>query len=91
MNEKIDVLAVIDDMTNSILRPNGGAYVEQMELVRTLIADLIEAARHWNRWDYEVMSAKVNGESVYSFNELSAMREFARGLTESTLSKIGGA
>ena len=85
MNAPIDVLAVIDNFIDPDKTP-GQPY--DLTEARAVVADLIEAAQAWNRWDYEVMSAKVNGESVYSFNELSALREFARGLTESTLIKI---
>ena len=53
-------------------------------------AERAEAAlREWDNWNYEVRSASVNGESIYSFADLKGMREKAEGLTALALRPSG--
>jgi len=51
----MNVLKAIDDAINSVLIPNGGAYVESMNEARAVIAELIEADRAYDKssreWD----------------------------------------
>jgi len=63
-------------------------YAANLAEVRDAIADLIEACKAFDRWNYEVQSAKVNGESVYSFAELQEMRERAAALASAALARI---
>lgn len=56
---------------------------------RDTVAGLAEALRAWDRWNYEVQSARANGESVYSHDELQEMRKTADALTQSALAKFG--
>lgn len=43
--EPVDVMGVLVGAINNVLRPNGGAYVDEMEAARAAIAELLEAAR----------------------------------------------
>ena len=53
--------------------------------------ELLEALKAWDRWDYEVQSAKANGESVYSFQDLVYMRVKASQLSYDAIQKATGA
>ena len=66
---------------------------EQTQANARLIAaapDLLEALRAYDRWNYEVQSARVNGESVYSYDELQEMRKAADALAQAAIAKATG-
>lgn len=44
----------------------------------------------WDHWDYEVGSARANGESIYTASDFAEMREKARGLTFAALKLANG-
>jgi hypothetical protein len=59
----------------------------QAALRSPAVAGLVEAAKAWDRWSYEVQSAKANGESIYSFDELQAMRTDAQRKSDAALAQ----
>lgn len=54
------------------------------------VIDLLEALEAWDHWDYEVSSARANGESIYSAADFAEMREKARRLTQAAIAKAQG-
>lgn len=52
--------------------------------------DLYEALEAWNNWHYEVMSARVNGESIYGSADFDRMKADAQRLTDAALAKARG-
>lgn len=79
----VDVLAVMDAQIEECA-------VFGMAEARAAVADLIEALRAYDRWDYEIRSARVNGESVYTYAELQEMREKAAELGSAALARVQG-
>jgi hypothetical protein len=59
----------------------------QAALRSPAVAGLVEALKAWDRWNYEVQSAKANGESIYSFDELQAMRTDAQRKSDAALAQ----
>jgi hypothetical protein len=47
-----------------------------------------EALEAWMTWDYEVQSAKVNGESIYSSDDFRRMRFEATGKGQAALAQL---
>lgn len=86
MSAPMDVLAVMDADRYPLDTAKRNAMIEAREAV----AELVEAAKAWNHWDYEIESAKVNGESVYSHEELFDMRVEARRKTDAALARVQG-
>lgn len=61
--------------------------LEWNAVLMTAAPELLSALIAYSNWDYEVQSAKVNGESIYSFAELTSMREDARKLGDAAIAK----
>lgn len=58
-------LVVMDEVTNNILNPNGGSYVDQMEEARAAVAELVEAAKG---------VIEMENEPRFLYGEISALR-----------------
>lgn len=54
------------------------------------VPDMIEALEAWEHWDYEVQSAKVNGESIYDHRDFQRMRDDAEQKMRAALTKATG-
>lgn len=84
MQCSLAVSSVFDELVEHVTYLEAEALAKRGEPA-VEVTDAMVALMAWQRWDYEVQSAKVNGESVYSFAELTAMRDTARTLTEAAL------
>lgn len=52
-----------------------GAFLAyQAALQSPAVRELVEALEAYYSWDYNVQSAKINGESIYSFDDFRRMR-----------------
>lgn len=89
MSAPVDVLAVMDRYSGVFL-PNDGLDGKDLAEARDAVAELMAALRAYDRWHYEVQSARVNGESVYSYSEMQEMREKAAALGSAALARCGG-
>jgi len=69
-----------------------GGREEEEANARALAAmpTLYEALQAWSNWDYEVQSAKVNGEGYHSASDLAHMRAEAVKKTDAALAKARG-
>lgn len=88
---KVDVLRIFGE-TGKFLRnelPSTDGGLAEFESALPLVAELIDAVRAYDQWSYESSSARATGESVYSYNELQAMRERAIVLGSRVLARIG--
>lgn len=84
---------ITDDDCRVILQDWDESDADQQTAMR-LAAELLiarRALRAYDHWNYEVQSARVNGESVYSHAELQEMREKAVAMGRAALARIGGA
>ena len=98
---KVDVLAVMHDLVDSyeaaaIYQGEGNYGLDESLMADAkealaAVDELAAALREYDRWNYEVQSAKQTGESVYSYAELTAMREKAVAMGQAALARIGGA
>lgn len=90
----MDVLLVIDSVTNNVLRPNGGAYVEELEEARAAIAELIEADKEFDaaHRDWEHVTAHDPQEtSDEDWKRIADRFEAATMRRIAAIARVGGA
>lgn len=72
----------------NVRRPAGStcyAFGEAVQQAFAAQSDLLEALKAWHNLDYEIQSARVNGESRLSARDFDAMRKDAVLLTDAAL------